>query len=54
MSKRTQNRRKTRACSLRERFESMIEKTVWQDGKYFTLEVPVNLQNDRVYIKRGK
>ena len=37
--------------SVRERFESnihMIEKTVWQDEKDFTLEVPVNLQNDCV------
>ena len=24
----------------------MIEKTVWQDEKYFTLDVPVNVQND--------
>ena len=32
----------------------MIEKTVWQDGKDFTLDVPVNLQNDRVYGKGTK
>ena len=31
----------------------MIEKTVWQAGKDFTLDVPVNLQNDQVY-RRGK
>ena len=52
MSKGTRNRRETRAGSLRERFESnicMIEKTVWQDEKDFTLEVPLNLHNDRVY-----
>ena len=30
----------------------MIEKTVWQDEKDFTLEVPVNLQNNCVYGKR--
>ena len=29
----------------------MIEKTVWQDEKDFTLDVPVNLQNGRVYGK---
>ena len=32
----------------------MIEKTVWQDEKDFTLDVPVNLQNDRVYGKGKK
>ena len=32
----------------------MIEKTVWQDEKYFTLDIPVNLQNDREYGKRKK
>ena len=53
----TQNRRETCAGSLRERFESnirMIEKTVWEDEKDFTLEVPVNLQNDCVYGKGKK
>ena len=24
---------------------------VWQDEKDFTLELPANLQNDRVYVK---
>jgi len=32
----------------------MIERTVWQDEKDFTLEVSVNLQNDRVYGKGKK
>ena len=32
----------------------MVEKTVWQDEKDFTLEVPVNLQNNRVYGKGRK
>ena len=32
----------------------MIEKTVWQDEKDFTLDVPVNLKNDRVYGKGTK
>ena len=57
MSEGTRNRRDTRAGSLREIFESntrMIKKTVWQDEKDFTLEVPVNLQNNRVYGKGKK
>ena len=57
MSEETRNRRETRACSLRERSESnirMMGKTVLQDEKYFTLEVPVNLQNDRLYDKGKK
>ena len=29
-------------------------KMVWQDGKDFTLEVTVNLQNDHVYAKGKK
>ena len=48
------NRRYARAIALAEKFERntcMIEKTVWQDEKDFTLNVPVNLQNDRVYGK---
>ena len=55
MSEGTRKRRGTLAGSLRERFENnicMIEKTVWQDEKDFTLEVPVNLQNNCVYGKR--
>ena len=32
----------------------MIEKTVWQDEKTFTVEVPVSLQNNRVYGKEKK
>ena len=47
-------RRYARALALAEKFERntrMIEKTVWQDEKDFTLNVPVNLQNDRVYGK---
>ena len=41
----------------RKRNESNIrnkEKTVWEDEKDFTLEVLVNLQNDRVYGERKK
>ena len=32
----------------------MIEKTAWQNEKDFTLDVPVNLQNERVYEQRKK
>ena len=57
MSEGTRNRKGTRAGSLRERFESnirMIKKTVWQDEKDFTLAVPVNFHNDRVYDEGKK
>ena len=37
-----------------ERNTCMIGKTVWQDGKDFTFDVPDNLQNDRVYGKGKK
>ena len=45
------------AVALAEKFERntrMIEKTVWKDEKEFTIDVPVNLQNDRVYRKGKK
>ena len=48
------NRRYACAITLAQRFEGktcMTEKTVWQDGKDFTLNVFVNLQNDWVYGK---
>ena len=48
------NGRYARAVALGGKFERntrIIEKTVWQDKKYFTLDVPVNLQNDRAYGK---
>ena len=32
----------------------MIKKTVWPDEKDCTFDVPVNLQNDRVYGKEKK
>ena len=54
MSEGAQNRGDISRSSLRERFENnirLIEKTVWQDEKDFTLEVPVNLPNDCVYDK---
>ena len=48
-------------CSIRiytqqkfERNNCMIEKTVWEDEKDFTLNVSVNLQNDRLYGKGKK
>ena len=48
------NRRYACAITLAQKFEDntcMIEKTVWQDEKDFTLDVSVNLQNDWVYGK---
>ena len=51
------NRRYTSAIALAESFECnthMTVKTVWRDEKDFTLDVPVNLQNDRVYGKGKK
>ena len=50
------NRRYACAIALAEKFERntcMIEKTVWQDQKDLTLDVPVNLQKYRVY-RKGK
>ena len=57
MNDECRNRRRAGAIALTEKFEHnnrMIEKTVWQDEKDFTLDVPVNLQNDRVYGKGKK
>ena len=48
------NRRYARAIALAERSTRMIEKTVWQDEKDFTLDAPVNSENDRVYGKGKK
>ena len=50
------NRRYACAIALAEKFERntcMIGKTEWQDQKDLTLDVPVNLQNYRVY-RKGK
>ena len=51
------NRRYARAIAFAEKFERntrIIEKTVCQDEKDFTLDVPVSLKNDRVYGKGKK
>ena len=43
--------------ALAEKFECntrMTEKTAWQDEKGFTLDVPVNLQNEWVHGKGKK
>ena len=48
------NRRYARAVALTEKFEPttrMIEKTVWQNEKDFTLDISVKLRNDRVHGK---
>ena len=56
MTEGTKKRRTERAGALAERFSSKrsIEKCVWQDEKDFTLEVPMNHQNSRVYGKTQK
>ena len=51
------NRRYVPAIALAEKFECnthLTEKTIWQDKKDFTLDVPVNLRNDWVYGKGKK
>ena len=56
MSKGTKKRRTERAGALSERFSNKrsVEKCVWEDEKDFTLEVPLNHQNSRVYGKNQK
>jgi len=57
MSDVTRKRRRSRAGMLADRFEKnprLVEKCVFQDEKDFTLEVPTNAQNNRVYGKGGK
>ena len=43
--------------NLAERFDRnprLVEKLAYQDQKDFTLEVPTNIQNNRVYFKGKK
>ena len=51
MSSATQQRRTERAGALAENFlkKRSIEQCVWQDKKDFTVDVPFNAQNNRVY-----
>ena len=51
MSYGAQERRTKRAGSLSDRFRKShsVEECVWRDEKDFTLEVPLNSQNNRVY-----
>ena len=51
MNAATKERRMQRAGELAKRFshKRSIERCVWQDEKDFTLQVPLNHQNDRVY-----
>ena len=51
MSSGMQEKWTKRAGSLADRFRkiSYIKKCVWQDGKDFTLDVPLNSQNSYVY-----
>ena len=53
----TRGRRLERASNLVRKFEQnprMVERAVFQDESPFTLEVPVNSQNNRVYFKGDK
>ena len=56
MSEGIKKRRKKRVGALAERFSNKrsVKKCVWQDEKVFTLEVPLNHQNSRVYDKNRK
>ena len=57
VSEGTKERRTERAGALAERLGTNsrnIERCVWQDEKDFTLEVPQNPQNSRVYVNGSK
>jgi transposase len=57
MNEGTRGRRLERASNLVRKFEQnprMVERAVFQDESPFTLEVPVNSQNNRVYFKGDK
>ena len=57
MSEGTRERRTKIAGALAERIGTNsrnIERCVWQDEKDFTLEVPLNPQNSRVYVNGSK
>jgi len=50
-----QTSRKTRSQALYRRFSlATVKKVIFTDEKDFTLEVPTNRQNDRVYAKGRK
>ena len=55
VSEGTKKRRTERSGALAERFshKRSVEKCVFQDEKDFTLDVPINLQNSRVYTNRA-
>jgi len=56
MSLGMKGRRTERAASLAEKIgkNRLVEKCVWQDEKDFTLDVPMNPQNSRVYGLHSK
>jgi len=57
MNDATRNRRIQRANFLLEKFQKnprMIERAVFQDESDFRLQVPLNIQNNRVYYKGKK
>ena len=50
----TRDRGTIRSGNMAERFDHnprLVEKLACQDEKYFTLEIPANIQNNRVYFK---
>ena len=53
----TRDRRTIRSGNLAQCFDlnpRLVEKFAYQDEKHFTLEVPTNIQNNRVYFKGKK
>ena len=57
MNNGTRERRTIRSGNLAERFDRnprLVEKFAYQDEKDFTLEVPTNIQNNRVYLQGKK
>ena len=57
MNNGTRERRAIRSGNLAERFDRnprLVEKFAYQDEKDFTLEVPTNIQNNRVYLQGKK
>ena len=57
MNNGTRDTRTIRPRNLAERFDrnsKLVGKFAYQDRKEFTLEVPTNIQNNRVYFKGRK
>ena len=57
MNNGTRDQRTIRSGNLADRFDRnprLVEKFAYQDEKDFMLEVPTNIQNNRVYFKGKK